>query len=983
MLGEVAEVFDVMAATQSKSEPRLPIVPAWAVPCLRRWTSTPLLAMDILSDVHGRVGGKATVGRHAELDGASRWLAGAQAGRGGSALISGEAGIGKSHLLDEVGRMAQARSMTTLYGRSVPGGGPFRPVAQALMPTVSSALIEHPQLVPFRGVLGRLLPGWTDSPRADGALVDPIVLLGEAVRELLRVAGEPAGLVLALDDLHWADPDTLALVDYLVGRVADVRVLVLCAARDEEQLPAELAQLCSNRAMTVVRLPRLSAADIAALARERAGGLPGSTVDVVVRASDGLPLLTEELVDALVGDDDSSTVPHTVAALTHRRLRALPSTARNVIQVTAVMSAAVEWEMLPAATGLSAREVARALRAGVDAALLVRDDSAAGSLRWRHALTRDAVLAQLLPPERVAIAHAAAEALEAARLVSGSVPALDSGERDRIVAELYAQCGQGSAAARLLLAPARGAVRAGALCSAEATLRRAAELAPDDHDVAVELVRVLTYIGRAAEAEELGAEVRAAVHGEQLMLLCLHLARSAAAAERWSAALAFLAPVAATGDSRVDAIRAHVALGENHLDRAVELARAAARRGMEDGQPEAVCEALQIEGRALRRTDPEASNAAMVETARYAQQHGLAVWRIRALLLLGVNDVSHPSRRDRLTEARSRAQEAGMLATVAALDVHIGACVALCDGHVAMLPFAHKAIALADQLGLAPVGASARFFAAIGHLFADDREPMATLLDEARALAPESMDTSAHFADVEGMAAWVDGDLALAVAVFDRNTDRRRRNQGDIASPLWGVRALLRTVLDPADPGPRDDLLSAEIRRHICNEGARHYAEAVAAVHVGQLDRAEQFIADGDRVLAGHRAWRHLLRLELVGPVVGGGCGTTGAERWLRAAFADFSAAGEVCLLRRCRALMNELAIPVPRSHHDAAAMPVELRERGVTAREWQVLELIEHGLTNSQIGTRLFVSPRTVESHVANLLRKTGRSRRIQLRSR
>ncbi|MDD7938802.1 AAA family ATPase [Actinomycetospora lutea] len=916
----------------------------------------------------------ATVGREAELGAVARRLVEAQGGVGSVLLVAGEAGIGKSRILAEAGRRARARGMAVLSGRAVPGGGPFRPVAEALLSLATPATAEHPRLAPYRPVLGRLLPGWPATAAPDSALVDPVVLLGEAVRELLDVGGGERGLLVTLDDLHWADQDTLALLDYLVGRVAGTRVLVIGTARDDEHAPPGLAQLHRHPAVGVAPLHRLAPPEIAALARDRAGPLSDAAVDLVVRTSDGLPLLVEELVDALPGDGDDPGVPHTVADLTRRRMDALPEAARDVLRTAAVLATTVEWELLPAAAGRTEHEVATALRAGVEAALLVREPGPAGALRWRHALTRDAVLAALLPPERAAIARAAAAALDAG-------PDGETADRARLVAELYVQCGRGRTAGRQLLGPARAAVDAGALGSAEATLRRAAELAPDDHEIAVELVRVLTLAGRLDEAAARGAELRPVVRGEQLTLLCLHLARAAAAAERWAAADELLAPVASAGDPRVDAVRAHVALGEHDAGRAAALARTAAARGAEHGPPEAVCEALEIVGRALRRTEPSVSEAALAEAERCAAQHGLTVWRIRALFELGVNDVYHASRKDRLLLAQQQAEDAGMLATAAVLDVHIGTCVALCDGHVAMLPWAERAATRADLLGLAPVAAAARFFAAIGHLWADERARVAPLLAEARELAPESMDAGAHYADVEGMAAWVDGDLAGAVSIFDSNDERRRRNPGDIASPMWGVRALLRAVIDPDDASAADDLLADEIRWHACNEGARLYVDALVHARAGDLDGAERSITEGDRVLSGYRVWRHLLRLELVRPAAAGGFGAP--ERWLRAAFADLEGTGEVCMLRHCRDLMQELGLPVPRTRRDAPVVPADLRELGVTPREWQVLALVEQGRTNAQIAECLFLSPRTVETHVASLLAKTGLSRRTELRSR
>ena len=163
------------------------------------------------------------VGRGNELDVLTRLLSAAKAGTGGTLLITGEAGIGKTRLLAEVTSLAEAENVFTLVGRSVVGSGPFRPLVEALLPAASSALADDDRLLPYRSVLGRLLPGWPDLAGSDARLVDPVVILGEAVLALVRAIAGPGAVVVALDDLHWADPDSFALLGYLAGRVTTFR----------------------------------------------------------------------------------------------------------------------------------------------------------------------------------------------------------------------------------------------------------------------------------------------------------------------------------------------------------------------------------------------------------------------------------------------------------------------------------------------------------------------------------------------------------------------------------------------------------------------------------------------------------------------------------------------------------------------------------------------------------------------------------------
>ena len=554
------------------------------------------------------------VGRARELDTIDRALHAAAAGHGGLLLVSGEAGIGKSRLLAEAARRARDRGMAVLSGRAVPHTGPFRPVAEALVPVA-------PPRIGSRSAAGRVPIGPGPAAArmarrdavADRRLVDPVVLLGEAVLELLGVVAEPAGAVVILDDLHWADPDTTALLGYLGGRLAAARVLLLGAARDDAG-GTRLADLRGHGKGQSLPLPRLTAAEIATLARERTTGLSADAVDAIVRACDGLPLLAEELAEAMDGAPDETSVAvtasPTLAELTRQRMDTLPAAVREVLNLAAMLGE-LDWQVLAAVGSWDEHELAPALRAAVDAALLVSDPAAAGGLRWRHALTRDAVLTQLLPPERAALAHRAAVALDRGAIDVDRLPK---------AAELYAQCGRITDAAALLLRAARAAADAGArhgrgdatACAApvlgrRSCARRRARAGPG-HDRAQRR-------GDRARRDDLRRGRRRAP-GEPVPAPGADGRGRRALGE----ARRFLDPVAGLGDPRVDALRAHVALGQQDVGRAVALARAAVEAAERADQPEAVCEALEIVGRGLRRDDPDASDEAFARAEQLAGQ---------------------------------------------------------------------------------------------------------------------------------------------------------------------------------------------------------------------------------------------------------------------------------------------------------------------------------------------------------------------------
>jgi DNA-binding NarL/FixJ family response regulator len=188
----------------------------------------------------------------------------------------------------------------------------------------------------------------------------------------------------------------------------------------------------------------------------------------------------------------------------------------------------------------------------------------------------------------------------------------------------------------------------------------------------------------------------------------------------------------------------------------------------------------------------------------------------------------------------------------------------------------------------------------------------------------------------------------------------------------------MRTVLADRDAAARDELRDSDLTSRAVNRGALHYADAVAAGRAGRPEQAAALLAAGDTVLATQHWWRRLMRLHVLEAAL--------ADRWgnpieqLRATLAAFDAADQPRLARTCRDLLRHAGAPVPRRGRGDSTVPAPLRAVGVTSREMDVLSLVAQGLTNAQIAERLFLSRRTIETHVANLLTKTGASIRGDL---
>lgn len=164
---------------------------------------------------------------------------------------------------------------------------------------------------------------------------------------------------------------------------------------------------------------------------------------------------------------------------------------------------------------------------------------------------------------------------------------------------------------------------------------------------------------------------------------------------------------------------------------------------------------------------------------------------------------------------------------------------------------------------------------------------------------------------------------------------------------------------------------------HFLASAYLQYAAAVDAIGCGRPADAITLVASADDGLRDHAWFRHLAHRLLAEAVLVSA--PSQAQTWLTEALEYFDGCGDERLASACRALLRRAGVTAP-PRRDHSGVPAELRARGVTARELEVLQLVGLGLANRDIGERLFLSPRTVERHIANLTVKTGVARRAEL---
>jgi DNA-binding CsgD family transcriptional regulator len=917
------------------------------------------------------------VGRDDEMSLLGQALMDAEGGRGRAVVLAGEAGVGKSRLLRELVDVATGHGTPVLAGRAVDGASPspFRALAEALLSHLRhrDAGVDEP----FRSVLGRLLPGWAPGPPVTG---DVTVLLGEAVLRLLGVVAGPGGCVLALEDLHWADVETLSVVEYLADNAADAPVLVLMTARDDE--PSEsvgwLRRLAARRAVRWVEVRRLDAVETEAMAAAclGAGTVPAAMQLLLAAGAEGLPFLVEELLTA--GVDAAApqpVVPETFADTVRRRLRAAPG-ADEVLRPAAVLGRAFDWGLLPGITGLPLEEVALRLRRATERRLV--DGDGRGGFLFRHALTRAAILADLGAPERAALATRALEGVE------GAHPGLP-GAWCELAAELADQAGRPERAAALFLEAGRRALGQGALVSAEAFLDRAGRLGVDDRDLSVDvddaLCTVLALAGDSARLTSVGDRLLAGLSAigaspARVAATHLRLARAAVAAADWSTAERHL-EVSEAADAEVDVLAAEVALGRGDPDRAVALARRALAGAERQRRPELACEALEVIGRRERMRDLAAAERSFVAGLDRAQAAGLVVWRVRALHELGTIDLLTGTTAERLTEARAAALAAGALSTAATVGLQLAA------WHLnhleldATVETARAFGAEARRLRMPVVEALGGVFEAAAHALAGRRAEM----DAALAVA---FDLAGGDPEVRGVAAlqvraayWlVREDQARALAELDAGMELLR--DMPVTAPFRGLWALAVALADRDGEAAIAEVESSGLTAYWLVRGWVGHARAVLLGRKGEGRAAVHAFEAADASLAPCPWYRyHARRLVAEAALTDG---WADPQAWLTDALAFFDAEGYDRIASACRALLRRAGAPVPRRRRAPPAVPDALAGLGLTAREVEVLVLLGQARPTREIAAELFVSPKTVERHIANLAAKVGVAGRAEL---
>ena len=963
------------------------------------------------------------VGREDELGVLSAALDRAADGAGGVVFLVGESGVGKSRLAREAVSLASARGFQVLTGRAVESSAPvpLRPITEALMGIARTGGIpDTPEIADYRPALAWIVPAWSQAGERD-AEISPLIL-GEALMRVLAAPGS-AGAMLVLEDLHWADPETLAVVEYLADSLAGRRVLCVATLRDTEPCPAldVVRTVHARRAATIVEVPRLARPEVERIAATCLGQetAPQAVTARLLRDCDGLPFAVEEILAAAVtsgelvpgqtgwqvNEDITTGVPTSIAGSVRSRLAGLGPQMSDVIVSAAVLGRQFDWRLLPAVAGVTEPQALAALRQACAVQLVEPDSSSQVVFRFRHSLTRDAIVSDLLPPDLAKRSAAAVAVIEDAR------PGLPGGWCE-LAAELHEAAGQPVPAATLLLEAGRRALHRGALTSAGASLRKArtvlAQAPSAESDLVTDIDDTLTTVLMLAGdcdqmlpvAERLLAELDATgADLERKAIIRLRVARSLSEGGRVAAAEQQVAAARSLADGSADpalggwtdAVAARCAINAGALDRAVDLARralaSAEAAGLTEWPAKAACDALEVIGRRERFRDTRAAHAAFEQAYQIASEHGLHVRRIQALHELGTIEMLEGEGSDRLAEARRMALESGVISTATVLDLQLASAWSLGADTDRALAAARRCQQAAHQLRMRRVEAMAVNVQAGLFGIRGDRDLAELTAAQAERIAPGDPEVLAIAWEARATAAIFADDLAEALEASTTAMSHARTEPLTAASLTWGYWPLLEATCGQDGLAAVGVARAASVGVAHWNKGCLAYAEAVLQGRAGHLDRAAELAQEGAAELAEEaRAqfpgcapwWNHILRRMVAPAALEDGWGEP--VIWLRDAIGELDALGLDRVASACRSILRRAGQRVPRSGRGDAAVPPQLRRHGITSREMDVFLLVGQGRSTAEIAERLFISPKTVETHVASLVAKTGQAGRREL---
>jgi DNA-binding CsgD family transcriptional regulator len=940
----------------------------------------------------------------------------------GVVLVGGEAGIGKTRLIDEFiasvpNDTLVARGQCVDLDSDAPPYGPLAAVLRQLLGAQELGSQEADQVIgpSARDALRILLPelaGASGDARADDDSQGGRGRLFDAIATLVESVAKTRTLIIVVEDLHWCDQATLGVLRFLVKILETRGLLFVFTFRSDElarghALRSWLPELDRSRRVTRIELERLSRRQVARmLACAWDAPAAKADIDAVFSRSDGVPFFVEELANLGKGSALSMQMPTTLRGVLLARYDALAEQTQQVMRAIAAGGQRVGHDLL--ARAMSTDDVGwleDAVREAIAADVLVADDT---TYAFRHALMQEAIHDQLLPGERVRLHTAYAEAMSEA----GQKASVDAGATSyhwmaaHNLPNAFAASIEAMAQARASYAHSAGA-RMG---------ERAIALwdrVPDARAVAgrsrVELLSDTAYMlrnaGESTRALALIDEALTEDTGDDPALRARMLRNKASflANDGRTGSIELLEQaLAAIPDPEPSVLRANV-LGElaarlmlvARFSEAVEVADHAYAEAVAVGSDTRRSVALNIRGVSrVSLGEIEPGLADLARAGELAQNTTDS-----ALVRYWVNQSDVLNRLGRYEDALATADTGLAIARERMVERTSGAMLTFnLISPLLALGQAERARELLDRaLELdPPIGFSAPLQRLALHMAVLDGDPTGAdellrgwrggLDRQGRIDTQSELNLAFVAAEIalelgDPARAWTEASVLLAAGhrqepAFDLPLAAMAARAvsaaavagislpaGDDGTSMTHADAVgrVREVLDAASWWPTAAAYEAQFAAEI---GGHAMSGNDPALWRKALDAAE-----GPESVA--QLWPYAAyRLARASAEAGD---RTAAEKWARATRDKAEQIGALLYVRRSDDLLKNAGL-TPRGAPVGAPSSIRMTER-----ESQVLELLAQGLSNREIAARLFISTKTASVHVSNILRKTGASSRTE----
>jgi DNA-binding CsgD family transcriptional regulator len=978
------------------------------------------------------------VGRKAQLGALDRLLDQAARGHGHIALITGEAGVGKSRLVAEIARRVRGGRREDGYSEPLLLQGrcfepdralPYAPLRDLLRMYLAAGAHASDQLTPqLAGLLSELLPALPNRAPAPG--LEPEQERHRIIQAFAQLFAHSAmlqPLLVVIEDLHWSDEASLDTLLVLARHVISQPILLLLTYRDDERTPELnmfLSGLNRERLAVEISLMRLGSAEVDAMLRAIFGlarPVRAEFLEALYTTTEGNPFFIEEVLKALVANGDifyvegmwdrkplhELQIPRSVQVAVQHRLRQLSPAAKNVLTFAAVAGRRFDFGLLQALTDHDELTLLYLIKELIAAQLVVEESE--DVFVFRHALTRQAIEADLLARERRALHRTVAETMERVYANTRDSSLADlaehwyaagaweqtmdctqrAGEQARALYAPRAAAMQFSraieATQRLGQAPpgtlyrARGQVYEllGEFDAAREDYSRAIEAARATHDSAAEWQSILELgflwverdYARAGQYLEQALELARAIGDPSMLAHSLNrtanwYANSEQPIEVQPYHEEALALFEAAGDRRGQAATLDL-LGTTSIMRADILA------------------AARYYGRAATLLRALDDRQGLIWCLSNTQMLGASyVFDIAACPIVDLAACLREA-----DEALRLARQIEWRAGEASVLMYMGLAFGPRGEYARAIEAARQCIVIATEI-------EHRHWAMAGHWTLGAIYLDLLCLPEARRYLEQALELAAatgHQFSIRMASSFLaetcvaQGDLARAEAVLDTALERDAPMQTLAARRIWCARA--RYALGDGAPARALEICDALIASAPNREPDRAiphlwHLRAMALIALDRRDEADATLHAAQSAAVAHGLPPLLWRIAI------GQARLSLARRRREEAEAACS---------RAHAIIMEISadIPDPQARdaflsHATAQVPQLTRPTprraakqafdGLTTREREVAALVAQGRSNREIGDQLVVSERTVEKHVENILAKLAFTSRAQI---